>query len=85
MPPEEEFITTLAKPQIMHYIPRSQGGLGIPENLADGCAWHHMLLDNGKDSRAEMMKFFEYYLRLHYPKWNKDKLTYNKWGFLKGD
>ena len=31
---------------IMHYIPRSHGGLGIPQNGALGCISHHMMLDN---------------------------------------
>ena len=34
---------------IMHYIPRSKGGLGIVENGALGCAFHHEMLDNGID------------------------------------
>lgn len=32
---------------IMHYIPRSRNGLGIPENGAVGCQYHHEMLDNG--------------------------------------
>lgn len=85
MPPEDEFVTSLGTPQIMHFVPRSQGGLGIPENLAEGCVWHHTLLDNGKDTREEMLKIFESYLKLNYPHWNKEKLVFNKWGFLKGE
>ena len=34
------------KKDIMHYINKSQGGLGLPENGAVGCRYHHMLLDN---------------------------------------
>lgn len=83
MPPEGEFITSLGVIQIMHFVPRAQGGLGIPENLAEGCVWHHTLLDNGKGTREEMLRIFESYLRLNYPNWNREKLIFNKWGFLK--
>lgn len=64
---------------IMHFIPRSQGGMGIPENLAVGCRYHHNLLDNGnKGYRAEMLDLFGNYLRRMYPGWNRDKLIYRK-------
>lgn len=66
---------------IMHYIPRSQGGLGIPENGAVGCQYHHHMLDNGNTgSRAEMLVMFRNYLQIHYVDWNEDKLIYRKWG-----
>lgn len=81
MPPEDEFITTMGQLQIMHFVPRSQGGLGIPQNLACGCAWHHMLLDNGKDTRADMLGRFEAYLKRCYKDWSREKLIYNKWRF----
>lgn len=83
MPPEDEFITTMGQLQIMHFVPRSQGGLGIPQNLACGCAWHHMLLDNGKDTRADMLSKFEEYLKARYKGWNKEMVVFNKWRFLK--
>lgn len=70
---------------IMHYIPRSQGGLGIPENGAYGCQWHHEMMDNGnRGKREEMLGIFREYLQGHYPDWDKDKLVYDKWDFLKG-
>ena len=37
----------LGIPDIMHYINKSQGGLGIEENGVLGCRYHHGLLDNG--------------------------------------
>lgn len=82
LPPEE--FTATQELQIMHFIPRSQGGLGVPENGALGCIYHHMLLDNGRDTREEMTEIFEEYLRSIYPDWNKKKLIYNKWSFLRG-
>lgn len=70
---------------IMHYIPRSQGGLGIPENGAVGCQWHHNMMDNGnKGKRAEMLSIFRECLKMHYPGWDEKELIYDKWGFLKG-
>lgn len=66
---------------IMHYIPRSRGGLGIPQNGAMGCQSHHEMLDNGnKGRREEMLQMFRQYLQDHYPDWSEDALTYNKWG-----
>lgn len=53
---------------IMHFIPRSQGGLGIEQNGVLGCRYHHMLLDNGnKGLRDEMLKIMEEHLRMSYP------------------
>lgn len=62
----------------MHFIPRSHGGLGIPENIGTGCIKCHNRLDNSAD-RKEMLKEFEQYLKRHYPGWDKKKLTYRKW------
>lgn len=81
MPPEE--FTASQTIQIMHFIPRSQGGLGIPENGAVGCVYHHMLLDNGRDNRDEMMELFQAYLLLHHENWNRKELIYDKWSWLK--
>ena len=68
---------------IMHYIPRSRGGLGIEQNGAVGCSWHHTMLDNGKDGRRkEMLGMFSEYLMQQYSDWNESKLTYSKWDFL---
>ena len=67
-----------APSQIMHFIPRSQGGLGIEQNGAWGCVYHHQLLDNSP-CRDEMMKLFEDYLKGWYRGWEKSKLVYRKW------
>ena len=65
----------------MHYIPRSQGGLGIPANGALGCRYHHMMLDNGGDrEQARILKeYFREYLQEHYSWWNEEDLIYDKW------
>lgn len=68
--------------QIMHFVPRSQKGLGIPENGALGCVYHHQMLDNGL-YHEEMKEMFREYLMSHYPEWNESSLVYDKWSFLK--
>lgn len=67
---------------IMHYIPRSRGGLGIEENGAVGCRYHHELLDNGnKGLRGEMLELFKEYLQERYLDWNEEDLIYKKYNF----
>lgn len=67
---------------IMHYIPRSKGGLGIEQNGALGCQYHHELLDNGnKGLREEMLGIFKGYLMGFYPDWNEEDLIYKKYDF----
>lgn len=67
---------------IMHYIPRSKGGLGIEQNGAIGCQYHHTLMDNGnKGLRGEMMEIFKKYLQEHYVDWDEGNLIYRKYDF----
>ncbi len=67
---------------VMHYIPRSRNGLGIPKNGALGCQYHHNMLDNGAQGvRKEMLGLFRDYLKRHYPDWNEKELVYSKWNF----
>jgi predicted restriction endonuclease len=64
----------------MHYIPRSQGGMGIAQNGAIGCRSHHMMMDNGnKGRREEMLGIMREYLMQQYPQWDEKELVYNKW------
>lgn len=68
---------------IMHYIPRSKNGLGIEQNGAVGCQYHHEMMDNGNQgNRKEMLELFENYLRACYPDWCEERLVYSKWSFL---
>ncbi len=70
---------------IMHYIPRAKNGLGIPENGAVGCQYHHNMMDNGhRGRRGEMLGIFQEYLKGIYPDWDEERLTYSKWDFLEG-
>ena len=64
----------------MHFIPKSKMGLGIPENLAIGCRYHHHMMDNGNQGlRKEMLGIVEEHLKSIYPNWNKKNLVYRKW------
>lgn len=69
--------------QVMHFVPRSHNGRGIPENGGLGCVPHHAMLDNS-DKREEMLAAFREYLQDMYPEWDEKKLVYDKWEFLKG-
>lgn len=62
----------------MHYIRRSQGGLGIPQNLLTGCRKCHAQFDEGKNKEYYRQKAKEY-LQSIYPDWNEEDLVYNKW------
>lgn len=67
---------------IMHYIPKSSMGMGIEQNGALGCRYHHDLLDNGNRGRREdMLQRFEAYLKSIYPDWKKEDLIYRKYNF----
>lgn len=61
-----------------HFIRRSQGGLGIEENIVTMCQRCHMMYDQGSDRRA-IEAFTEKYLRSKYPNWDRSKLFYKKW------
>ena len=61
-----------------HFINRSQGGLGIPENLVTACSHCHREMDNGLNTK-HYRSVAEEYLKSHYPEWDKSKLVYNKW------
>lgn len=64
---------------IMHIVNRSQGGLGVEENGALGCRYHHEMLDNGnKGRRAEMLEIISKYMRGLYPGWDAKNLVYKK-------
>ena len=71
---------------IMHYIPRSSMGLGIRQNGAVGCRYHHHMMDNGsRGNRKEMLGMFRAYLDEFYPDFADQDRKYDKWRFLKGE
>lgn len=67
-----------------HYIPRSQGGLGIPENVVTLCTMggcHHKFDFGSKEEVEEIRTQIEEYLRSIYPDWDPEKLVYRKYDF----
>ena len=66
--------------QCAHYISRSQGGMGIPQNLVMLCQDCHFQYDNG-GKREEYGEYIKDYLRGWYKNWNEEDLVYNKWGW----
>lgn len=60
-----------------HYIRRSKGGLGIPENVVTLCSKCHHEFDNGKNS-IHYQAIIRDYLKTQYPSWNEQNLIYRK-------
>ena len=61
-----------------HYIARSQGGLGIPENGLTLCPACHRQYDQ-TTARGEMRGFFREYLQECYmEEWSEEALIYRK-------
>lgn len=66
-----------------HFIPRSKGGLGIPENVLTLCRVCHDRYDNGERRDRDLMRDrFREYLQSHYPDWDETKLYYKKEGYF---
>lgn len=61
-----------------HFVKRSQGGLGIEQNIMTNCVKCHKLFDDSKEREEWRLEYAERYLRLKYPEWEKDKLIYKK-------
>ena len=64
--------------QVAHFIARSQGGLGIPENLVLACVKCHFSMDQ-TDKREEYKEKARKYLKSKYPNWKEEDLYYKKW------
>lgn len=62
-----------------HYIARSQGGLGIEENILTLCPKCHMQYDN-TTLRSVYRPILARHLREHYEGWDENNLTYKKEG-----
>lgn len=60
-----------------HFIARSQGGLGIPENGLTLCPVCHGRYDHTIE-REYMRDYLRGYLKEHYENWSEDALTYRK-------
>lgn len=60
-----------------HFIKRSQGGLGIEQNILTNCIECHRLFDDSSQ-RSKMFEYAYRYLSLKYNDFNIDNLTYKK-------
>ena len=60
-----------------HYIARSQGGLGIEENVVTLCEQCHWEYDQSYKRKALREKL-RAYLQNNYPDWDERKLIYRK-------
>ena len=60
-----------------HFIARSQGGLGIPENGLTLCPVCHRRYDQSTH-RAEDREYYREYLKSKYENWNEEALIYRK-------
>ncbi len=60
-----------------HYIRRSQGGLGIEQNVVTLCQTCHHRFDNG-DKRKEIGAVIADYLKRQYPGWDKEDVIFRK-------
>lgn len=63
---------------VAHFVARSQGGLGIEENILCCCAICHRRLDETTD-REWMKDIARDYLKSKYPDWDESNLYYKKW------
>ena len=61
-----------------HVIPRSHGGLGVPQNIITVCRSCHDKLDNSTD-RQQMLDVAVGYLKRYYPYWKKENYVFSKW------
>ncbi|MGN1271451.1 MAG: HNH endonuclease [Clostridia bacterium] len=62
-----------------HFIPRSSGGLGIPENIFTACEDCHREQDNGKNTKVYDKKAERHLKRIYGVNWDKSKLVYKKY------
>ena len=60
-----------------HFIARSQGGLGIEENILTLCFKCHREYDQSPN-RKEIREHLRDYLKSKYPNWDEEKLIYKK-------
>lgn len=61
-----------------HFVKRSQGGLGIPENIVTLCSYCHYQEDFGQNTKLYEQKIETYLKSLYGAEWSKDKLYYKK-------
>ena len=60
-----------------HFIKRSHGGLGVPQNIVTLCNRCHLQFDSSKDS-MHIRAMIRDYLRNKYVGWQEHELRYVK-------
>ena len=60
-----------------HYTARSQGGLGIEENIVTLCPGCHRAYDQSP-RREEIRVHIKAYLQSRYPEWDENNLIFEK-------
>ena len=62
-----------------HYIKRSQGGLGIEQNIVTLCIQCHYEEDFGKNTKSYEEIIEKYLIAKYGAEWDKSKLIYKKY------
>lgn len=68
-----------------HFIPRSLGGLGIPENIFTACDNCHREQDNGLNTKEYDEKVENYLKSIYGGRWTKENLIYRKRRTINGE
>lgn len=61
-----------------HVLPRSEGGLGIEQNVVTLCRECHRKMDQ-TTKRKELLPQAKAYLEQFYGSWDDEKVKYKKW------
>lgn len=80
IPYDEETKTWIGGGSHCHYIRRSQGGLGIEENIVTLCNSCHYEFDEGKHHQ-EIRDYISEYLDRFYPDFEDENRVYHKYNF----
>lgn len=63
-----------------HIVRRSQGGMGIPENIVTLCAECHREFDEGTGEKHKwIVRLIDEYINMQYSGWSRAKVVYDKW------
>lgn len=63
---------------VAHVIRRSQGGMGIEQNIVTLCPSCHRAFDEGADRSSIYARIVDY-MRGKYPGWKRENVIYKKW------
>lgn len=67
---------------VAHVVRRSQGGMGIEQNIVCLCADCHRKFDEGKRQEREAAYVaIVSHLKGFYPSWNRDDMIFKRWTY----